>query len=155
MFRRKRSRLRSAASRNPVRAERPILPIRPIVPPRAPLIYGLSCITDDGYWVPATEAGQVPASGATAMKPAVRRLRKVKFLVAALIGTAPVLNGCFDTDAFKRFREAYGPGFVEGLSMAVENPAQSQLGFRRLAQALFEGVGAVIDPRSPSSAGSD
>ncbi|MBX3393980.1 MAG: hypothetical protein KF841_01295 [Phycisphaerae bacterium] len=84
-----------------------------------------------------------------------KMLRKLKIsAIATLVGGVPVLNGCLDSDVFKRFREAYEPGFVEGLSMAIENPAQSQLGFRRLGQALFEGLGAIIDPRTPSSAGS-
>lgn len=89
------------------------------------------------------------------MKITPRRLKKVKFLVAAMLGCSPVLNGCIDNDVFKRFREGYAPGFVEGLSMAVDNPAQSQLGFRKMAEAFFEGLGAIMTPRTPSSAGSN
>jgi len=67
-------------------------------------------------------------------------------------GAIPVLNGCWDSDIAKRFREGYEPGFVEGLSQAIEDPANSQDGFRRLGQALFEGLGNIITPRTGSSA---
>ena len=92
----------------------------------------------------------------TAMRANItRRIRRIKIaLVTSVIGFAPVMNGCWDSDIAKRFREAYEPGFVAGLSMAIDNPAQSQLGFRRLGQAFFEGLGAIISPRTASSAGS-
>ncbi len=84
----------------------------------------------------------------------IRHIRRIKIaLVTSVIGVAPLMNGCWDSDIAKRFREAYEPGFVAGLSMAIDNPAQSQLGFRRLGQAFFEGLGAIISPRTESSAG--
>ncbi len=78
------------------------------------------------------------------------RKRLKRLMLTGLIGAAPVLNGCLDSDAFKRFRDAYEPGFVAGLSAAVTDPANSQIGFRQLATAFFEGLGAVIDPRTPA-----
>lgn len=81
-----------------------------------------------------------------------RRIRPA--LVAAL--TTPVLffSGCFDSDIAKRFREAYSPTFVEGLSTALEQPGQAEAGLRLMGTALAEGLGAILEPRTSASSGS-
>lgn len=77
-----------------------------------------------------------------------RRCLKV-ILITGAVGVLPIGNGCFDSSIVKRFREAYEPGLVAGLSAAVTDPANSQIGFRQTATALFEALGAIIQPRTP------
>ena len=88
------------------------------------------------------------------MKRPARWNRRIRLTLATgLLGCVSMFGGCWDSDIAKRFREAYGPGLVEGLSDAITNPAQSQLGFRRTATALFEGLGAIIQPRTSAGSG--
>ena len=80
--------------------------------------------------------------------------RRVRLTLAVgFCGTAMGTN-CLDSDIMKRFRAAYEPGLVQGLSAAIDDPANSQIGFRQAAAALLEGLGAIIQPRTPVSSGS-
>ncbi len=61
------------------------------------------------------------------------------------------LAGCdWSSEVARRFREAYGPGLIEGLSAALSDPTQAEAGFRRAGTALLEGLGAMIEPRTAS-----
>ena len=75
-------------------------------------------------------------------------------LAVGFCGTAMGTN-CLDSEIMKRFRTAYEPGLVEGLSAALDDPAHSQIGFRQAAAALLDGLGAIIQPRTPASDGSN
>ena len=59
---------------------------------------------------------------------------------------------CLDSDIVKRFREGYAPGFVEGFSTFLTDPENAEAGLQQSAAALFEGVGAILQPRTGSSA---
>ena len=61
---------------------------------------------------------------------------------------------CLDSDVLKRFRTAYEPGLVSGLSAALEDPENAETGLREAAAALLDGLGAVIQPRTPASSDS-
>lgn len=78
----------------------------------------------------------------------VRRLRAG--IVLALCGGAVQFSGCMDSEIMKRFREAYAPGLVEGLTTALAAPGDAEEGLRRTATAFAEGLGAVIEPRTPA-----
>ncbi len=82
------------------------------------------------------------------MRHTALRLRKKSrvFFAALLLGHA-LEPGCFDSAIALRFREAYTPGLVAGLSAAVSDPANSETGFRQAGAALFEGLGAILLPR--------
>jgi hypothetical protein len=71
----------------------------------------------------------------------------------SLLQVGCLQSDLLESDVFKRFRDAYAPGFVEGFSTAVSQPGQAEEGLRRSWAALFEGLGAVIETRTP--AGSD
>ncbi|HKQ48117.1 MAG TPA: hypothetical protein VJZ71_08620 [Phycisphaerae bacterium] len=80
----------------------------------------------------------------------VRRLRKSLGIAASgflLSGPA-----CMDSDIAKRFREGYAPGLVEGLSTFITDPANAEAGLQQTGAALFEGIGAILQPRTGSSA---
>ena len=74
-------------------------------------------------------------------------------LAVGFFGTALATN-CMDSGIMKRFRTAYEPGLVQGLSAALGDPANSETGLRQAAGALLDGLGAVIQPRTPASSGS-
>ncbi|MBN2561339.1 MAG: hypothetical protein JXQ75_10460 [Phycisphaerae bacterium] len=90
------------------------------------------------------------------MKDLNRCYRRIKpALAVGLTSTALFFNGCFDSDIAKRFREAYAPGFIEGLSTALGEAGQAEAGLRQMGTALADALGAVIEPRtSVSSSGS-
>lgn len=73
-------------------------------------------------------------------------------LAVGFCGTA-MEAGCLDSEIAKRFRSATEPGLVQGLSSAVGDPANSETGLRQAAQALLDGLGAIIQPRTPASSG--
>jgi hypothetical protein len=58
---------------------------------------------------------------------------------------------CWDSDIAKRFREGYGPGFVEGFSTFLTDPENAEAGLQQAGAAVFEGLGAVLNPRTGSS----
>ena len=72
----------------------------------------------------------------------------------ALAALAPLMSGCLDTDMAKRFREAFGPGFFDGISAAVDNPTAPEEGFQQSIDALLDGFAAILDTRTPPSASS-
>ena len=79
----------------------------------------------------------------------VRRVRKSM----AYSASAFVLSSlaCLDSDIAKRFREGYAPGLVEGLSTFITDPANAEAGLQQTGAALFEGLGAILEPRTGSS----
>lgn len=79
------------------------------------------------------------------------RRRGAILLAGALI--PGFFNGCWDTDIAKRFREAYTPGLVAGLTTAITSPDNAEAGLRQSLAALIDGIGAILQPRTPSSAG--
>jgi len=68
-------------------------------------------------------------------------------LFAALFVCHSIVGGCMDSEIGKRFRTAYVPGLVEGLSTAVSTPGDAETGLRRAWAALFEGLGAALTVR--------
>ena len=89
------------------------------------------------------------------MKRASFLLRRIRpALAAALTSSVLLFNGCFDSDIIKRFREGSTETFVEGLSTALEQPGQAETGLRLMGTALAEGLGAILNPRTPASSGS-
>jgi hypothetical protein len=73
--------------------------------------------------------------------------KKATVVCAALLMGQVLEAGCLDSSIALRFREAYAPGLVAGLSTAISNPADSETGFRQAGAALFEGLGAILLPR--------
>src|SRR5262245_24428931 len=80
----------------------------------------------------------------------IRRIRS--FLACALTASLMVAPSCLNSDISKRFRESYGPGLVDGLSTFITDPANAEAGLQQTGAALFEGIGAIIQPRTGSSA---
>jgi len=64
------------------------------------------------------------------------------------------LGGCWDSEISKRFREAYAPGFINGLSTALGTAGQAETGLRLMGKALADGIGAIIQPRTSTSSSS-
>lgn len=62
---------------------------------------------------------------------------------------------CLGNDIAKRFREITGPAFVEGINIAVLDPESAEYGFRQAGAAIIEGLGGIIDTRTPSSINGD
>ena len=87
------------------------------------------------------------------MKRMVRWNRRVRWLTATMMTCYGLSlgNGCMDSEIAKRFREAYVPGLMEGLSTAVSAPGQAEAGLRIAWAALMNGIGAMFDVRTPSS----
>lgn len=81
----------------------------------------------------------------------VRRLPIFALLCGGLLNG--ILGGCLDSDLLRRFRDGYAPGFVEGFTTAVLTPGDWEVGLRRTWAALFEGLGAIIQPLSNGSSG--
>lgn len=83
--------------------------------------------------------------------------RRFRRFCIALVSTVPVLGvtapDCLDSDIAKRFRETSGPGVVAGLGNAVQNPQNAEEGLREAAAAFFQGLGGIVQPRTPSSRG--
>lgn len=76
-------------------------------------------------------------------------------ILCSLLASGPfLLNGCMDEDAVKRFRDAFAPGFTEGLSTALGADGQGEAGLRQIGTALADGLGAMIQARTPASSGS-
>ncbi len=89
------------------------------------------------------------------MRTFVRWNRRVKHALAAgLTASGFLFNGCFDTEVAKRFREAYTPGFIQGLSTALGQAGQAEAGLRQMGVALAQALGGVIQPRTTVSSGS-
>lgn len=84
-----------------------------------------------------------------------RELRWIRSAVVySLMATALSSTGCWESDLAKRFREAYAPGFIQGMSTALAQPGQAEAGLRQMGVALAEALGDVIQPRTTVSAGS-
>lgn len=81
-----------------------------------------------------------------------RRIRLT--LAVGFCGTAMGTN-CLDSDILKRFRTAYEPGLVSGLSAALEDSENAETGLREAAAALLDGLGAALQPRTSASSGSN
>ena len=79
--------------------------------------------------------------------------RLLKLAAVCSMGTT-FIDGCIlQSDIAKRFREGYAPGFVSGVSNALTDPDNAEAGVRQAVAAFFDGLGAVLQPRTPSSAG--
>ena len=72
-----------------------------------------------------------------------RTPRLVCRILAALVACHGI-GGCLDSEVAVRFRNAYVPGLMEGLSTAVSAPGQSEDGLRRAWAAMFEGFAAAL-----------
>ncbi len=81
--------------------------------------------------------------------------KKAKVFMAALLLGQAFEEGCLDSSIAMRFREAYTPGLVAGLSTAISDPTNSEAGFRQAGAALFEGLGAILLPRGSDVSLSD
>lgn len=75
-------------------------------------------------------------------------------LIAALASGVLLSGGCLDSEIVKRFRDAYAPGLIQGLSTAFATPGQAEEGFRQMGSALADGLGAIFQTRTPASSGS-
>lgn len=80
--------------------------------------------------------------------------RRVSLVLAGSVTMLALADGCWDSAIAVRFREAYAPGFTEGLTSAITNPADAEAGLRQAGAALLDGLGAIIQPRSSSSTNS-
>ncbi len=81
-----------------------------------------------------------------------RSIRRVqRFLAYAASAFLIAGPPCFDSDIGRRFREAYGPGLVDGLSTVITDPTNAEVGLRQTGAALFDGLGAILQPRTGSS----
>lgn len=79
----------------------------------------------------------------------IRRMSRIAvFAVSSYWLVAP---SCLNSDIAKRFRESYGPGVTAGLTSAITDPDNAEDGLRQTGAALFEGIGAILQPRSGSS----
>lgn len=79
----------------------------------------------------------------------VRQVQKfMAFAASAFLMSGPA---CLDSDLAKRFREGYAPGLVEGLSTFITDPTNAEAGLQQTGAALFEGLGAILQPRTGSS----
>jgi hypothetical protein len=85
-----------------------------------------------------------------------KRSRTARFVLAIPLFTATAYESCLTNDVAQRFRAGYAPGFVEGLTQAVSKPGDWEAGLRRSWAAIFEGLGALIQPqpKSASTSGS-
>jgi len=80
--------------------------------------------------------------------------RRGTAILCVLLSSGPYLfGGCLDDAMFKRFRDAYAPGFAEGLSTAFAEPGQAEEGLRQMGTALAEALGALMQTRTPESEG--
>lgn len=86
------------------------------------------------------------------MSKGIRMIRRVRRFVA-YAASGFLLGGpaCLDSDIGKRFREGYAPGLVEGLSTFITDPTNAEAGLQQTGAALFEGLGAILQPRTGSS----
>ena len=73
-----------------------------------------------------------------------RFVRRAGKLFAALCACHGLAGGCLDSEVAVRFRNAYVPGLMEGLSTAVSAPGQSEDGLRRAWSAMFDGLSAAL-----------
>jgi hypothetical protein len=81
--------------------------------------------------------------------------RRVTAILCALLASGTVLSsGCLDNDISKRFRDAFSPGFTEGLTTALAADGQGAAGLRQIGTALADALGAVIQSRTPATSGS-
>ena len=81
-------------------------------------------------------------------------LCRFRALIILLAGTLPVTS-CFDSEIARRFRSAYAPGLVEGVSSAITDPQNAETGLRQAWAALYDGLGAIIEPRTPATTNSN
>ena len=89
------------------------------------------------------------------MKRAAHWIGRTKpVLAVALTASFFMFGGCLDTDIVKRFREAYAPGFTDGLTTALQAPGQAETGLRQMGTALADGLGAILQPRTSAASGS-
>lgn len=83
-----------------------------------------------------------------------RRLRCLKVSLAAGFCASAFLNlgGCLDEEIAKRFRVAFGPPFVEGVSQVIGDSGTVEAALSSVATAFLSGLGAVIQPRDAEDA---
>lgn len=87
-----------------------------------------------------------------------RLLRLVRRCGVAGISFLPIglpTLDCLDSEIAKRFREVSGPAFIQGVNTAVLNPEDAESGLRQAAAALLEGLGGILETRTPSSLNGD
>lgn len=77
--------------------------------------------------------------------------RTRRFLAYASTATLLIAPSCFSSDIAKRFREGYGPAAVQGLSTYLTDPENAEAGLQQAGAALFDGIGAILQPRTGSS----
>lgn len=84
-----------------------------------------------------------------------RPFKRLRRFVLAFVASLPAFGlptvDCLDHDAVKRFRESAGPGLVEGFGSALTDPQNAEAGLRQAGAAIFQGVGGIIQTRTPSS----
>ncbi len=85
------------------------------------------------------------------------RSHRIRRFLVAIFTTVPTLGlsspDCLDSDIAKRFRETSGPGVVAGLGNAVLDAENAEVGLRQAAAAFFQGLGGIVQPRTPSTRG--
>jgi hypothetical protein len=69
-------------------------------------------------------------------------------MLAASFTSILFSQGCLDSAIALRFRAAYAPRFAEGMSDALTNPDSAEAGLREAGAAFFDGLAAMIEPRS-------
>ncbi len=81
--------------------------------------------------------------------------RARRFLAYASTASLLVAPSCFSSDIAKRFREGYGPAAVDGLNTFITDPANAEAGLQQAGAAFFDGIGAILQPRTGSSISSN
>jgi hypothetical protein len=83
-----------------------------------------------------------------------RKVMRIAVWTATYVAGAMLAEGCFlQSEIVKRFREGYEPGLVSGVTTAITDPDNAEDGVRQAIAAVFDGLGAVIQPKSPSVGG--
>ncbi|MBI5764687.1 MAG: hypothetical protein HZA51_14320 [Planctomycetes bacterium] len=80
--------------------------------------------------------------------------KKLVAATAALAMGHAFDSGCLSSEIALRFREAYAPGLTAGATAAITDPQNAEDGLRQAWAALYDGIGAIITPRSADSSGS-
>jgi len=80
------------------------------------------------------------------------RLRVLKrWVTAGIFSVTALVGGCLDSDLFKEFRQSAADDFASGFSTLILDPYSSgEAGLREAATGFFEGIGAIIEPRTPA-----
>ena len=70
--------------------------------------------------------------------------RRAGRLLALAFACYGIAGGCLDSAVAVRFRNAYVPGLMAGLSTAVSAPGQAEDGLRQAWSAMFDGFAAAL-----------